>query len=145
MPSAMTSAIIMPPRPPMTAPMAMNRAVIAAIRMAVFIRLNICVLARELPQIDAFAAAEFKSLDQRRGRRPPSARALQLAQSECPLAAGDDERVVMHREQRAGRALSVRHLGAPQLDALAVELEMRAGEGIEGAHAALDRFGRLRP
>ena len=36
----MASAIIIPLRPPMTEPMAMKRAVMAAIRTAVFIRLN---------------------------------------------------------------------------------------------------------
>src|SRR4029453_13930328 len=125
--------------------MAMNSAVMAAIRMAVFIRLNMRVptpvdrLHREMRPRGTSSSRRAETPSRQRGlclqERPGghalSARLLQLVDPQRLLAGRDHERIVGCREQLAGLALRVDHLAAPYLEGLAIEHRAGAGERVE--------------
>src|SRR2546423_8846238 len=136
MPSAMISASIMPCWPPSIEPIAMNSAVIAAIKMAVFIRLNIdgspgcggTLQMRTAPDSSMLAVRiehharrdRLVALQERRSGEALAAGALQFRQAQRAIAAGHRDAVVVHREHFARHAGATGdHRGAPALDRLA--------------------------
>src|ERR1043165_6720355 len=133
----------------------MNSAVMAAIKTAVFTRLNIsgrfhqsgrqrgrwCHVTR-LSSVETFADGDGPALQEGGSGAALAAGALQFGEPKGAFAAGDDG---AGGNDLAGLAPAFDHLGAPDLDHVAGQRRSAAWEGVEGAQATLDLGGWLLP
>src|SRR5690349_10807733 len=131
---ATASASIIPALPPSSEPMAMKSAVMAAIRTAVFNRLNMRLrtpqvvegVPREMRARRASSSRQAQAPARQRRMRLQegacagslAAGALQLLDAQRLVSGGHDQCVAVGRHDLAGRAPARPHVGAPHLDRL---------------------------
>src|SRR4051794_27590002 len=146
MPTATSSASIIPWRPPRSEPIAMKSAVIAAIRTAVFRRLNMRFLpfgssledggpqpaSKGRGDGEARAGEHVATLKEFGRADAPPAGPLELGERERAASAGHLDAVGSGLQDRSRRAATVRHAPAPALDDRGVDRGRAARKWIEG-------------